>query len=78
MLKALRLTFPSPLTVGDRSTIALTPPNNDALKLSSVLAVMNLVLYYVDLDFLSRFSISIYMASPLRTFFRNAATVPAT
>ena len=64
--KALRIAFPSVLTVGDRSTIAPTLGNTDALKLSSVLAVMNLVLYYVDLDFISRSSISIYMASPLR------------
>ena len=64
--KALRIPFPSVLTVGDRSTIAPTLGNTDALKLSSVLAVMNLVLYYVDLDFISRSSISIYMASPLR------------
>lgn len=71
--KALRLVFSSPLTVVDRSPITSISGNTNALKLSLVLAAMELVLHSADLDFLSRSSISIYMASPLREFSNSAA-----
>lgn len=75
--KALRLVFSSPLTVVDRSPITSISGNTNALKLSLVLAAMELVLHSADLDFLSRSSISIYMASPLREFSNSATNATA-